>query len=461
MANYKQPGYDPSLNGFWKGTIDNAPNFGYPQNYYFADTIRSLFIGFGNFFNELKVIRYDKFGCPQKIVDVPIKFGPRKKSHDFRTEQETGKKYYISMPNLTYRMDSMEFDSERAKGIYETRAFYQSYLEDAGLVCDMADKFWSDVQPTPYNINISMEANCENISDANQIVEQICVRFNPACFMDLKEFWFFNKRRSIKIILNNLSWDIQSDSLGEEEWRQIKVIFNFKLEAVLYKPIKDAKIIEKINTYITMNRGDYLYHGVAFGNANGTLDDKYDFSKIYQTKVGNAYVLNGSPVTTYDPQVSAYTTLYDYVETDRLTTYDKDAKLLRKVTTKWIPSGVSAEGPYEIHQRPVLYPDGTVSGYITERSTTYTSEWMTIREYEYLSGYDKLDDPTVTFGDKVLRDQYDQPYNAYYSQYNEEGRYTVDEKDFKNGNADFLYKLASDPRYTTVEFSGGKYEVTK
>lgn len=86
---------------------------------------------------------------------------------------------------------------------------------------------------------------------------------------------------------------------------------------------------------------------------------------------------------------------------------------------------------------------------------------MTIREYEYLSGYDKLDDPTVTFGDKVLRDQYDQPYNAYYSQYNEEGRYTVDEKDFKNGNADFLYKLASDPRYTTVEFSGGKYEVTK
>jgi hypothetical protein len=181
MANYKQPSYDPSLNGFWKGTIDNASNFGYPQNYYFADTIRSLFIGFGNFFNEIKVIRYDKFGCPQKVIDVPIKFGPRKKSHDFRTEQETGKKYYISMPNLTYRMDSMEFDTERAKGIYETRAFYQSYLEDAGLVCDMADKFWSDVQPTPYNINISMEANCENISDANQIVEQVCVRFNPAC----------------------------------------------------------------------------------------------------------------------------------------------------------------------------------------------------------------------------------------------------------------------------------------
>ena len=50
MANYTQPGYDPSLHGYWKGTADGAPNFGYPANYYYADTMRSLFIGFENFF---------------------------------------------------------------------------------------------------------------------------------------------------------------------------------------------------------------------------------------------------------------------------------------------------------------------------------------------------------------------------------------------------------------------------
>lgn len=37
MANYKQPGYDPSKNGYWKGTVDGAPNFGYPKNYFYAD----------------------------------------------------------------------------------------------------------------------------------------------------------------------------------------------------------------------------------------------------------------------------------------------------------------------------------------------------------------------------------------------------------------------------------------
>ena len=186
MANYTQEGYDPSLHGYWKGTADGAPNFGYPQNYFYADTIRSLFIGFENFFNELKVIRYNKFGEPVKTINVPIKFGPRNKSHDFRTEQESGNKYYISLPNLAYRLDSMQFATERAKGIYETRAFYNSDLERAGLVCDQQDKFWSDVQPVPYNISVSMEANCEKMTDAEQIVEQIAVRFQPAAFFDVR-----------------------------------------------------------------------------------------------------------------------------------------------------------------------------------------------------------------------------------------------------------------------------------
>ena len=70
---------------------------------------------------------------------------------------------------------------------------------------------------------------------------------------------------------------------------------------------------------------------------------------------------------------------------------------------------------------------------------------MTMRKYDYLSGYGKLDDSTVTFGTKVLHDQYDEPYDAYYSQYNEEGTYTVDPKDYKNGGADYLYKVVDDP----------------
>ena len=430
MANYTQPGYDPSLHGYWKGTADGAPNFGYPANYYYADTMRSLFIGFENFFKDLYVIRYNKFGEPVKTIQVPIKFGPRNKSHDFRTEQESGNKYYISLPNLAYRLDSMQFASERAKGIYETRAFYNKDLENAGLICDQQEKFWSDVQPVPYNINVSMEANCEKMTDAEQIVEQIAVRFQPASFFDVKEFWFFNKRRSIKLKMESLNWEIQSESMGEEDWRRIKVTFSFIMEAFLYKPIKDAQIIEKINTYLTLNKGDYIYHAVAFGNKDGSLDNPHDFSKIYQTKVGPVYVLNGTPETTteYDKEGNPikYTTVYNYRQTDDLTTYDKDAELLSKVTT-------------------TLEKDG--EGY----------KWVTEKEYTSLSGYGNNDDQTIEFGNKTLIDQYGNPYTAHYSTYNEEGIYTPNSADYKTGEYDYLYKTEKVGTKLKTDFEGGKY----
>ena len=430
MANYTQPGYDPSLHGYWKGTADGAPNFGYPANYYYADTMRSLFIGFENFFKDLYVIRYNKFGEPVKTIQVPIKFGPRNKSHDFRTEQESGNKYYISLPNLAYRLDSMQFASERAKGIYETRAFYNKDLENAGLICDQQEKFWSDVQPVPYNINVSMEANCEKMTDAEQIVEQIAVRFQPASFFDVKEFWFFNKRRSIKLKMESLNWEIQSESMGEEDWRRIKVTFSFIMEAFLYKPIKDAQIIEKINTYLTLNKGDYIYHAVAFGNKDGSLDNPHDFSKIYQTKVGPVYVLNGTPETTteYDKEGNPikYTTVYNYRQTDDLTTYDKDAELLSKVTT-------------------TLEKDG--EGY----------KWVTEKEYTSLSGYGNNDDQTIEFGNKTLIDQYGNPYTAHYSTYNEEGIYTSNSADYKTGEYDYLYKTEKVGTKLKTDFEGGKY----
>ena len=476
MANYTEKDYDPSTHGYWRGTIDNEPNFGYPLNYYYADTMRSLFIGFGNFFNDIKVVRYNKLLEPVKIINVPIKFGPRNKSHDFRTEQESDKKYYLSMPNLTYRLEAMSFASDRAKGIHETRAFYNKELEDANITCDMADQFWSDIQPTPYNFTVTMEANCEKMTDAEQIVEQICVRFNPACFMDLKEFWFFNKRRSIKIKMDNTSWNIESNSMGEEDWRKITVSFTFTIEGFLYKPIKDAQIIQRINTYLTLNKGDYLYHGVIFGNTDGSLKNEYNFEKIYQTKVGPTFILDGNPVTNYNSATSAYITTYNYKPGEELTTYDEDAKLLKRVITRWIPSGISAEGPMKYHKIPKYNEKGELIGYEPEAirdkdgylkpnsatvSTTYTNEWLTEKEYISLSGFGHLEDPTVKFDNKVLYDQYDKPYSAYYSQYNEDGTYTTSLKEYNNKEKDYYYNVNMIGIKPQVEFSGSKYNVTK
>ena len=187
MSNWTQKGYDPSEHNFHKGIIDSAPDEGYPSNYYFADTIRSVVIGFGNFFNDLYVVRYDENGEPIKKIQIPLKYGPRMKSHDFRVEQESGKKYYIPLPNLTYRIDSLSFAGDRYAGAGEVRGFYSKYFEVHGVDYIMSNKFGQDVHRVPYNITISMEAKVEHISDANQILEQVLVRFAPESFFDLKE----------------------------------------------------------------------------------------------------------------------------------------------------------------------------------------------------------------------------------------------------------------------------------
>lgn len=288
--NISNPKYDPSTHQFKKGWIDGHPRGGYPANYFFADTIRAVMIGFGNFFNDLFVIRYDEKGEPIKQIQVPLKYGPRMKSHDFRVEQESGKKYYIPLPNMTYRKTGMSFASERYSGAGESRGFYSKYFEVNGVDYLMANKFWADVHPVPYNITISMEAKCEHVSDANQIEEQILSRFAPEAYIDLKEFWFINKRRSIKMKLDSISEETTQD-FGEEDKREITVSMEFTIEAWLYKTIKETYIIDEIITQLGVNGDKEYWKEKMMGNYTGNFKERHDFDYQFGTKIGHVSAL--------------------------------------------------------------------------------------------------------------------------------------------------------------------------
>lgn len=322
------PNYDPSTHQFKKGWIDGHPRGGYPANYFFADTIRAVMIGFGNFFSSLYVIRYDEKGEPIKQIQVPLKYGPRMKSHDFRVEQESGKKYYITLPNLTYRKTGMSFASERYSGAGETRGFYSKYFEVNGVDYLMANKFWSDVHPVPYDITVSMEAKCEHISDANQIEEQILSRFAPEAYIDLKEFWFINKRRSIKMKLNSISEDITQD-FGEDAKREITVSMEFTIEAWLYKPIEDTYIIDEIVTQLGVNGDRAHWKERMLGNYTGDFQERHDLDYQFGTKIGRVSALlpnEGQPDPVYT--TTGWYQEYRYEETQDVTNYPAGSKLL-------------------------------------------------------------------------------------------------------------------------------------
>ena len=363
------PAYDPSLHNFHKGVIDNAPNEGYPSNYFFADSIRALVIGFGNFFNNVFVIRYDEKGEPIKKIQVPIKYGPRMKSHDFRVEQESGKKYYIQLPNMTYRIDGYQFAGDRYAGAGEVRGFYSNYFEVNGIDYIMANKFWADVQPVPYNVTITMEAKTEHVSDLNQIVEQILVRFAPESYIDLKEFWFMNKRRSIKVRMDSISQEITSD-FGEEDKRESTASFTFTLEAFFYKPIQDTAIIDQIITHCGVRNSDEIYEQKMIGNysVNNPFTDRYDFSLQFGTKVARASAMtdfsesfmNGNYGKSYyyeeledvvnypigSKQILTYSALAD-VNSNAWNTIDQQLKALGpQATVEWNTNSVNTKANF-------------------------------------------------------------------------------------------------------------------
>lgn len=339
--NYTQPGYDISENNYFKGTTNvtnDKVTKGWPKNYYCAETMRSISIAFTNFFNDLHVVRKNEFGEPIKCIQVPIKFGPRMKSFDFRKQQESGKEYYISYPNLVWRFDGMSFDAERFSGQYADRVFYNDTLEDMGFDWKMTEQFWSDVQPVPYNINISMELKCDLINDAMDVVEQICTRFSPECYLNIKEFWFFNKRRSIKLTLQgDPSWQIESESMGEEDKREITVTFNFQAAAYLYKPIKTSNIIDKIDVYVNATKGHETWHEEIKGNYDGSLTNRYDFEDDFNCKVANVSALSRTYPTSSDKgDTIEYTTNFVYKEIpDEYQFYPEGTKFIKSKTMIW------------------------------------------------------------------------------------------------------------------------------
>lgn len=386
MSNWTQPGYDPSKHNWHKGVIDGQPNEGYPNNYFFADSLRNVCIAFGNFFNDLNVIRYDEDGEPIKVINVPLKFGPRSKAHDFRTELESGKKYYIPLPNMTYRITGISYDQERASGSHETRSFYAKFFENMGVDYVLQNQFWGDIQPQPYNITITMEAKTEHLSDAYQIVEQIATRFTPAAFVNIKEFWFANIRRSIKMTMDGTPQVDITQDYGEDDKREITAAFTFTVAAWLYKPIQRSYIIDKIITTVRAKGingsiDEHEWHNNISGNFNGTFNERYDIENGFGTKIGRvSAVIPELTTNEYNAETSAWVTTYTYQELPDITNYP-----LRKSLTAaiWNPETKDYDKSY--------IQDSIRITAVSSVWNQNTSGWDKFTGFDALSGFGKFD----------------------------------------------------------------------
>lgn len=306
-ADWTQEGYNPAEHNWWKADTGEANN-GYPKNYFFADTMRAISIAFGNKFSNLYVTREDEKGYVRKRIQVPIKFGPRAKSHDFRTELESGTIdengvvepiYKIQNPNMTWKFTQVSYDGSRQTSSDQIRTFYDKYLLSKGVELKTCDLLWQDTMPIPFNIGIQLTAYTDKDSDAQRILEQVITKTKDSVlFLYVKEFWFMNIRRDVKVKLESCEFTPEPDDMNEEAKREIKVVFNFTCEAVLYRPIEKSSIITSIiSTLDTNTNGADITRVGLSGNAY--MDEKYTNSATYASAAAVQY-FDGSITSGYD-----------------------------------------------------------------------------------------------------------------------------------------------------------------
>jgi hypothetical protein len=234
-------------------------------SYYYPATIRAVVTSVLAFFNDIHVHRLDDHGVLVKDLTIPIKFGPVDKSFQFRAEKEFGATYYISLPNITFALTNIQYDSDRAMGVNEIRTFYDDKI---GL--DNLNDFWTDVQPTPYDLTFSMQILTESMDDWCQIMENILPYFKPAVYLRVKEFSFLDIERDLQMTLSNVATDFLMEQ-GEEDKRYVNGSLDFTVKCVLYTPVKNAKIIKQIQSRYLAYDGDNYFQTSQY-NTSAAID---------------------------------------------------------------------------------------------------------------------------------------------------------------------------------------------
>lgn len=389
--DWTQPYYNPAEHGWFKADIGGEKNnYGYPSDYFFADTMRAVSIAFGKKFSNIVIIREDEKGYPRKHIEVPIKFGPRTKAHDYRTELEAGQidengiiepKYYIQNPCMTWKFTNGSYDGNRQTSSNEIRAFYDKYFMSKGIEMSTCDLFWKDTMVIPVNIGIQLKAYADKDADLNRMFEMIMRKTkDSAMFLYVKEFWFMNIRRDIKVKLNNFTFDYGKDEMAAEDKREVSVTFDFTCEAFIYRPIEQTSLITSIVATLNPNIADgpIMRFGVS-GNAH--MHEKYSNSATYLEAAKNG-VFDGSLTSAYDftnPQFAQYDGL--------------------KVSIGLASAMVSSyDIPFtqtDIESISALYPDATeLTGFTTKY--VYSAIPDTWREFD--REFSVLDSTTYIFG---------------------------------------------------------------
>ena len=215
-------------------------------NYFYHSILRKTVIGFGTLFNDIHVKHQTNDGGEFSDLKVAMAYGPVQKFLA-RLEQQSdlNKKVQISLPRMSFEMNSISYDPTRKAGISQTfKASDGTNLKKVFM-------------PVPYNIGFELNILCKLNDDALQIIEQILPYFQPSFTITIDLVDSIGEKRDIPITLDSISF--QDDYEGDFSTRRALIYtLQFTAKTYLFGPIADSTegLIKKVQVdyYTNTNR---------------------------------------------------------------------------------------------------------------------------------------------------------------------------------------------------------------
>lgn len=245
--------------------------------YFYHENIRKTIIAFGNLFNNISIKHKDNNNQEYSDIRVPLAYGPTQKFLARLEQQaELNKPVAITLPRMSFEMNSIKYDSSRKSGI--TQSFKASDGNNIKKV----------YMPVPYNIGFELNIMSKLNDDVLQIIEQILPFFQPAFTVSVDMVDIIGEKKDIPIVLDDVSF--RDDYEGDFSSRRILLYtLQFTAKTYLFGPISDStdSLIRKVqvdmysSTDVQTARREMRYT-VTPDPINADPDDNFGFDENWE-----------------------------------------------------------------------------------------------------------------------------------------------------------------------------------
>lgn len=201
--------------------------------------IRKLVVGFGNIFNNITLVRYNKDESEAERLLVPIVYAT-KEYYVRRLEEDYNldKKVQVTLPRMSFEMTGLSYDNSRKQNT--------NIKNFAGTSNGVIAQY----NPVPYNFDFNLYIYVRNTEDGTQIIEHILPYFTPDYTIKLNLIPEMGLVKEVPVVLNSVNSDITYEGASDSETRTIIWTLNFTVKGFIYGKSSTAGLIKSSITSV-------------------------------------------------------------------------------------------------------------------------------------------------------------------------------------------------------------------